>query len=83
MGITWEDFKAYIQNGTKPEVTSTNVLINDRNRAKKSAAEWSHAELEAWVLGELESPLNLLPRALEEFGGEWYWKREDLKVWVA
>lgn len=82
MGITWEDYCAYIQKGIKPAETSNGVLINDRNRPSKLATDWSEAELTAWVTGELESDLNLLPVALEVFGGEWYWKREDLKVWV-
>ncbi|MNO25630.1 hypothetical protein D3C76_154720 [compost metagenome] len=82
MGITWEAYCAYIQKGTKPAVTSNGVLIEDRHRAKKTAAEWSEAELTAWLTGELESTLNLLPVALETFGGEWYWNRDHLKVWV-
>lgn len=85
MGITFEDYKAYLTSKALPELTSTGVLANDRHRSRKSIAEWSEAELKAYALGELEPDSTdkaLLARALEQFGGEWYWDRLSLMVWV-
>lgn len=85
LGITWDDYCAYIQRKIMPEVTSTGVLVNDRKRALKDLDEWTEAELKAYALGELEPDSTdkaLLARALEVFGGEWYWDRLSLMVWV-
>lgn len=85
LGITWEDYCTYIKTSVKPELTSTGVLINDRHRATKSIDDWSEAELKAYALGEIETDSTdkaLLAKALETFGGEWYWDRLSLMVWV-
>jgi len=85
MGITFEDYCTYIQTAVQPTCTSNGVLINDRRRASKAASDWSDDELMAWVLGELDSERlddDLLKCAIEQFGGEWFWSRADLRVWV-
>mgnify|MGYP006175668453 CR=1 FL=1 len=83
MGITFEDFKVFVETGVKPAVTLDGVLINDRNRATKKVEDWTDIEVEAWVRGDIESQtLGLFKRALDQFGGEWYWTLEHLKSWV-
>jgi len=85
LGITFEDYCAYIRDRIKPELTSNGVLINDRRRASKAVADWTDDELQAYALGELEPDSTdeaLLARALDAFGGEWYWDRASLLTWV-
>lgn len=85
IGITWDEYCAYIQRKVEPELTSTGVLMNDRRRALKDLDEWTEAELKAYALGEIEVDSKdqaLLERAIETFGGEWYWDRLSLMVWV-
>jgi hypothetical protein len=83
LGITFADFSLYIEKGIKPPQTLDGVLINDRHRAGKPTSDWTEAELEGWVRGEIESSTQgLLQKAIDQFGGEWYWDIEALKTWV-
>lgn len=83
LGITFEDYKAFTRNSEMPKVTTNGVLINDRTRASKTASEWSSAELEDWVVGEIESSTDgLLERAIDVIGGQWYWGLNELKHYV-
>lgn len=82
LGTTFADFSEYCKNGTKPEVTKSGVLLNDRTRAERDAIDWSDEEVLAWAGGVIEyagSDTNvLLKRAIDQVGGDWYWIRADL-----
>lgn len=83
IGITWDDYCAYIQKGVTPELTSNGVLINDRVRAKKPVDEWTVEEIDAWLMDEIQvaDEEALVKHAIGELGGEWYWNKEHLRVW--
>lgn len=83
MGITFDDYRHFTETGQYPLMTSNNLLVNDRRRAAKKAADWSGDELEAWALGEIESTTTgLLEKAIEHVGGEWYWGADELKSYL-
>lgn len=86
LGITWEDFCAYITAKVKPALTTNGLLVNDRNRVKKPAGEWTQIELEAWLAGELtvaeKLEAALLTKAIDVFGAGRYWTKEELAEMV-
>lgn len=45
----------YLNQGITPEKTTTDVWINDVTRARRSAHEWSTAELEAWANKQIKA----------------------------
>lgn len=86
MGITWEDYKHYIETGERPVMTSNDILINDRNRAAKDPVYWDEKELHAWLNGEIKTTeskeKDLLVVAINHFGAGRYWTKEQLAEMV-
>ena len=87
LGITWEDFCAYITTKTKPALTHNDILVNDRNRAGKAIADWSEDEVEAWLLDGIvvedeQRSAQLLARCVKLFGTGRYWTKDMIKDYV-
>lgn len=84
LGLTWDAYKTYIQDRTKPTVTQGGVLVESRTRATTPIAEWSEAEVKAWLFDEIADPResDLLECARTLFAGEWYWQKAHLRQWV-
>lgn len=87
LGITWDDFVTYIKSGVRPAMTSHDVLVNDRNRAGKTAAEWSEDELVSWLLGEIAvedeaMEARLLARCIEMLQCGRYWTRDMVREYA-
>lgn len=82
LGITFDDYKTFMSTGTKPALTSTGVLVNDRRRSGKLVTEWSEAEIEAWLLDEITVPEQLegalLKFAIRHYGAGRYWSKAQL-----
>jgi len=86
LGITWDDFVAYITTKAKPAMTSNGILVNDRRRTGKSVSDYSDDEVEAWVRDEIVLPEEqqnaLLERGIALFGGGRYWNLPQLHGFV-
>ena len=86
LGLTWDDFVAYITTKTKPAMTSNDILVNDRCRIGKTVSDYSDHEVEAWVRGEIVLPEEqhnaLLERGIALFGCGRYWNLPQLQGYV-
>lgn len=86
LGTTFEDYAAYCKDRTKPPVAPHGSLVNDRTREDRLLTEWSDDEFKDWAIGAFEvthrKEDTVLGAALEALGGEWYWSRANLAVYV-
>ncbi|MND13045.1 hypothetical protein D3C76_345600 [compost metagenome] len=87
LGITWEDFCAYITTKTQPALTSNGLLVNDRNRRTKAIEDWTEGEVEAWLLDEIvidneRLDKRVLVRAIQLFSVGRYWTKDQVKDYV-
>ena len=86
LNTTYEDYALYCADRIDPPVTPNGNLVNDRSRSKRAVAEWSDEELHDWASGLIDAAghdeAELLSAATISVGGEWYWTKEDVAVFL-
>ena len=84
--MSFDDYTLWCKSGQKPAVTERGSLIADRTRGERQADKWTDEEVLDWVDGLIPSDgiseADLLARAIEGIGGEWYWSKANVSDYV-
>lgn len=89
---TDEQVIANAVEGTVPAKTSTGVWVIDRNRAGKTAEQWSIDELKAFAKGEISPGATVSPKSLINAARKWatinvsqsveQWSNQEIFQWL-